>query len=152
MFHKIHAVQPLPAMQLMLWFTGGVIKQYNVKPLLAKWKQFSILQDDQLFNRVKVDAGGYGISWNDEIDLACNELWENGFSADPVEIQRIQFIESVINARRHSGMSQKELENTSGIKQPVIARLERGDTNPQLLTLLRILSPLGKTIKVVDLE
>lgn len=152
MFHKIHVVQPLPAMQLLLWFSGGDIKQYDVKPLLAKWKSFSVLEDEQLFNRVKVDAGGYGISWNDEIDLACNELWENGFSADPIEIQRIQIINSVIQARRQAGMSQKELENTSGIKQPVIARLERGDTNPQLLTLLRILSPLGKTIRVVDAD
>lgn len=31
-----------------------------------------------LFEQVKVDAGGYGISWNDEIDLSCNELYENG--------------------------------------------------------------------------
>jgi len=25
-----------------------------------------------------VDASGFGIFWNDEIDLSCNELWENG--------------------------------------------------------------------------
>ena len=23
--------------------------------------------------------GEYGISWNDEIDLSCDELWENGY-------------------------------------------------------------------------
>ena len=33
-----------------------------------------------LFHRVKVDIGGYGISWNDEIDLSCDELWDNGVS------------------------------------------------------------------------
>jgi len=27
---------------------------------------------------LRVDTGGYGICWNDEIDLSCNELWENG--------------------------------------------------------------------------
>ena len=31
-----------------------------------------------LFEQVKVDAGGYGISWNDEIDLSCDELYHNG--------------------------------------------------------------------------
>ena len=31
-----------------------------------------------LFEQVAVDVGGYGVSWNDEIDLACDELWENG--------------------------------------------------------------------------
>ena len=33
-----------------------------------------------LFEQVKVDKGGYGISWNGEIDLSCNELWENGYN------------------------------------------------------------------------
>lgn len=56
---------------------GG--KCYDVKPLLAQWKPFEALtQIDGLFGQVKVDQGGYGISWNDEIDLSCNELWEGG--------------------------------------------------------------------------
>lgn len=25
-----------------------------------------------------VGQGGYGIVWNDELDLSCDELWENG--------------------------------------------------------------------------
>ena len=25
-----------------------------------------------------VDVGGYGIVWNDDVDLSCDELWENG--------------------------------------------------------------------------
>lgn len=31
-----------------------------------------------LFSCVAVDVGGYGIVWNDELDLSCDELWENG--------------------------------------------------------------------------
>ena len=30
------------------------------------------------FGCVCVDVGGYGIVWNDNLDLACDELWENG--------------------------------------------------------------------------
>ena len=37
-----------------------------------------------LFEQVQVDSGGYGISWNDDIDLSCNELWENGTVVDYV--------------------------------------------------------------------
>ena len=33
---------------------------------------------DGLFDRVRVDTGGYGISWNDDIDLSCDELYWNG--------------------------------------------------------------------------
>lgn len=150
MFHKIYVVQPLPDLTLLLWFAGGEIRKYDVKPLLAKWKPFTALLDEQLFRLVKVDAGGYGISWDDDIDLACNELWDNGMPVDEVEVQSIQIIECIAESRRQAGMSQKQLEETSGVKQPVIARLESGDTNPQLATMLRILLPLGKTLRVVD--
>ncbi|HAL73840.1 MAG TPA: hypothetical protein DCM45_01955 [Clostridiales bacterium] len=151
MFRKIHVVKPLPDKSLLLWFAGGEIKLYNVKPLMDKFVPFLALQDEQLFRLVKVDAGGYGISWNDDIDLACNELWENGVTVDLVKLQRYQLVEHLSEIRRLTGMSQKILEETSGVKQPVIARLECGDTNPQLETILRILLPLGKTLDIVDL-
>ena len=34
--------------------------------------------EPELFNDVAVDTGGYGIVWNDELDLSCDELYENG--------------------------------------------------------------------------
>ena len=79
MFHKIKNVQPLPDMVLHVEFVGGAIKYYDVKPLMNKWEVFKDLKQGELFNFVRVDTGGYGIVWNDYIDLACNELWENGF-------------------------------------------------------------------------
>jgi hypothetical protein len=30
------------------------------------------------FNAVRVDPGGYGVSWSDDIDLSEYELWTNG--------------------------------------------------------------------------
>lgn len=36
-----------------------------------------MLKTDAFFKAVKVDHGGYGISWNDNIDLSEYELWEN---------------------------------------------------------------------------
>ena len=50
-----------------------------MKQLFDKWQEFKILENNEiLFSNVKVDVGGYGISWNEEIDLSCNELWERG--------------------------------------------------------------------------
>jgi predicted transcriptional regulator len=49
-------------------------------------------------------------------------------------------------------LTQKELESASGVKQPVIARLERGNTDPQLSTLIKVLAPLGKTLAIVPLK
>ena len=50
------------------------------------------------------------------------------------------------------GISQKKLEELSGVKQPVIARMEKRKTSPQLDTILKILAPLGKTLYIGDLK
>lgn len=84
MFHKIKNVRPLSGMVLYVEFITGDIKLYDIKPLMDKWEVFKDLQQGGLFNLVRVDVGGYGVIWNDYIDLACNELWENG-SAIEVE-------------------------------------------------------------------
>lgn len=62
-----------------LWvvFDEGTEKLYDCTPLLSM-KAFEPLRHVWLFHQVKVDTGGYGISWNDEIDLAESELWLNG--------------------------------------------------------------------------
>jgi hypothetical protein len=44
---------------------------------------FQLLKNDAFFKSVKVDAGGYGISWSDEIDLSEHELWTNGIELVP---------------------------------------------------------------------
>ncbi len=81
MFHRIKEVVPLRDYQLVIVFESGEKKIYNVHPLFNKWDAFQPLATVKgLFDQVKVDTGGYGISWNDEIDLSCNELYHNGVS------------------------------------------------------------------------
>ncbi len=65
---------------------------------------------------------------------------------------RVSIIGELIKARQEKGISQKKLEELSGVKQPVIARMEKGSTSPQLNTILKVLAPLGKTLAVVPLE
>ncbi len=79
MFHKIKAVAALPDCRLSVQFAEGVTKIYDVKPLFEKWAPFKVLENSpELFLGVKVDVGGYGIVWNDELDLSCDELFANG--------------------------------------------------------------------------
>lgn len=65
---------------------------------------------------------------------------------------RVAFIGELIKARHEKGLSQKKLEELSGVKQPIIARMEKGQTSPQLDTILKVLAPLGKTLAIVPLE
>jgi len=65
---------------------------------------------------------------------------------------RVALIGEFIKARQEKGISQKKLEELSGVKQPVIARMEKGITSPQLDTIIKLLVPLGKTLAIVPLE
>ena len=73
----------------------------------------------------------------------------------PVERERINFevaiIGKLIEAREEKGLSQRELAEISGVKQPAIARLESMKATPQIDTLFKVLNPLGYTIEIVPL-
>ncbi len=74
---RILSVKPQGQKKLLVRFVNGVDKIYDCAPLL-KVEMFQLLKIDAFFKSVKVDAGGYGISWNDKIDLSEYELWVNG--------------------------------------------------------------------------
>ena len=65
---------------------------------------------------------------------------------------RVAMMIELTNARRERGISQKKLEELSGVKQPIIARMEKGSTSPQLDTVLKVLAPLGKTLYIGDIR
>lgn len=65
---------------------------------------------------------------------------------------RISLIGEITQARKAQGLTQKQIEELSGVKQPIIARMEKGTTDPQLSTILKVLNSLGKTLQIVDLN
>lgn len=66
------------------------------------------------------------------------------------ELQK-DLIENIVRMRKEKGYTQQRLSKESGVSQPVIARIERGVTNPQLETLIKMLLPLGKTLSIVPI-
>lgn len=82
------------------------------------------------------------------------EFMDSLMSPDEIEKSDlcVQLIDELVRARNEQGISQKKLEELSGVKQPVIARMETGKTSPQVSTLIKILKPLGKTLAVVPIE
>ena len=79
MFHKIKNIIVNDNFTLDVEFENGEIKHYDVKPLFNELKVFKSLENNiDLFKKVYVDTGGYGIVWNDNIDLSSEELYNNG--------------------------------------------------------------------------
>jgi len=76
-YPKVKAVKSIQNKSLLITFQNDIQKIYDCSILLNN-KYFIPLRDDSLFGLVKVDQGGHGISWSDEIDLSESELWLNG--------------------------------------------------------------------------
>ena len=90
--------------------------------------------------------GGFPI-WDDDFDrehFTPEEIAESDLHA--------ALITALIHARQEQGLSQRQLEEISGVKQPQIARMEKGNANPQLDTLLKVLAAMGKTLAIVPIK
>jgi len=73
---RITSVTAVGNTLLRVRFENGVEKTYDCGPLLSR-PEFRLLNTPAFFRAVRVDTGGYGISWNDSIDLSEYELWTN---------------------------------------------------------------------------
>lgn len=94
----------------------------------------------------------------DEHTAPIGDSWDDfekeNFSPEEIQASnlRVDLMCAFIKARNEQGITQKKLEELSGVKQPVIARMEKGTSIPQVETLLKVLKPLGLTLTIVPLE
>jgi len=88
-----------------------------------------------------------GIEWSEALEKELytpEEIEENNLQA--------KLICELIEARQKNGISQRDLEELSGVTQSAIARLEKGISSPTLDTLFKVLVPLGKTLAIVPIS
>ena len=57
-------------------------------------------------------------------------------------------IQAIIDARKNTGLTQKQLSERTGIAQADISRMENGNANPSLNTLKRLAAAMGMTLKI----
>lgn len=74
---QVVSAKPLKEWKLLIKFNNGVEKIYDCKQILHL-EIFQLLKNEAFFKSVKVDQGGFGISWSDDIDISEYELWTNG--------------------------------------------------------------------------
>ena len=70
---------------------------------------------------------------------------------DEIKLEE-EIIKATIEVRKSAKLTQQELSELSGIVQPSIAKIENFTRTPQYTTLMRLLRPMGYTIKVVPLD
>lgn len=59
-----------------------------------------------------------------------------------------QFVQDFIKLRKDNHLTQEAMANQSGVIRLTITRIENLITSPQINTLIKILEPLGYTVKI----
>jgi len=72
---RVKFVEPKPHYRLLLHFTNGETRIFNMEPYL-KYPVFLPLSDINIFNLAKVEYGT--VTWPGEIDIAPETLYERG--------------------------------------------------------------------------
>ena len=79
-FHCIDTISVVEPFRLRAVFVDGAVREYD----LRRWEhrpEFSLLfRHPALQTAVQVAPGGYGIVWNDDIDLSAEEVYWNGIA------------------------------------------------------------------------
>ena len=60
----------------------------------------------------------------------------------------LSLVQAMIDARKVSGLTQKQLSERTGIAQADISKLENGNGNPSLRTLQRLAAGMGMKVKI----
>lgn len=131
-------------------FQDGTQKKYDIRTMYDIFPQLKELEkDEELFKKISVDTGGYGVSWNDDLDIDAEEIWENGEKINTVEVDCIIKTGLILaNTRENLNMTQKELARKTGIYQGDISKIERGVANPSLSTLKRLADGMNMQLKI----
>lgn len=84
-FHKAVKIEYKEGTVLELTFANYELKQYDMSVLFERFPILTALRNRELFVSGKL-AGGYGIVWNDNIDLEVETVYQYGI---PVETEKV---------------------------------------------------------------
>ena len=73
----IQSVTTAPGHRLLVGFSDGARRSYSVLPLTER-DMFAPLKDEAFFRNVKIEEGGYALSWDSDIDISEYEIWQHG--------------------------------------------------------------------------
>ncbi|NJK69667.1 MAG: DUF2442 domain-containing protein [Oscillatoriales cyanobacterium RU_3_3] len=94
---RIVSAKAIDDRTLIVKFTNRESRKYDISKLLDK-PMFAPLRNLVFFRSFSIEPGGYGLVWNEDIDLSEYELWQNGISLTDKEIE--QYMDSICDVIR----------------------------------------------------
>ena len=74
-WHKITKATPAQNKIVNIEFTDNTIYSFDLKPFIKKGNVFEVLEDDSIFNKVKIGENGRSLEFPNELDFCADSLW-----------------------------------------------------------------------------
>ena len=163
MFVKIKSIEILPNFKIKALFDCNVVKTYDFNALIKNHKAFKDLQQESLFKQAKVDCGGYGICWTDDIDIDSGEIWYNGATELKADEDIFNYIKAVIQESEPENIIKaiqevakikgyNNLAEKMGVGRESLYKSLSGATKPRFETIYKILLALGLRLSIKPAE
>lgn len=150
--HPLLRVIPTYDYHLICQFKNGKVKIFDFNKVMERYPQFEKLKEDNLFFAAKVDLGGLCVTFNEDLDISEESLYQHGIPYD-YKKENKKLTKDIYAyckyIRKKEGITQKQLSNMTQIPQSGLARIESGHSNVSLSTLSAYLDPLGYKIEIV---
>lgn len=86
MLHKATKIEYRDGTVLELSFNDGCVKQFDLALMFESYPQLRALTDRVLFTSGKLSPGGYGVVWNEELDLDASTVYLDGLLVDQIPV------------------------------------------------------------------
>lgn len=148
---KIKYVIPSMGLTYLLHFSDDSRRELDCNKLIADRPEFKALNKNEVFWYASVDRFQKNIVFTEKLSLSVEDAIKYSRVYD-VQKENKKLIKMIYDygkeCRKRQKITQKQMADMIGVPQSSIARLEKGDGDVQLSTILNYLSPLGLTLEV----
>lgn len=132
-----------------VYYLDGFVKRYDILWLAKKFPQLNALKNRELFLKGHL-LGWSVVQWNDELDISTEDPYYDGTDVtneyDDVENVIIGY--KIKQKRLELNLSQDELASKVGIDQSDLSKIEKGNANPSIKTIYKIVCGLDSKLSV----
>ncbi len=150
---KIKYAIPSMGLTYLLCFSDGSRRELDCKTLINDRPEFKVLNKYDVFWYASIDRFQKNIVFTEELSLSIADAIKYSRDYD-VKKENKKLIKMIYDcgkaSRKRQKITQKQMADMIGVPQSSIARLEKGDGDVQLSTILNYLSPLGLTLQVAS--
>jgi hypothetical protein len=122
---KVEDVIPLAGKALLVFFRNGTVKRCELEPMLSEKKEFlPLLQNDDYFQKVSIQTGGYGVCWGEQLAIPDSRLYQDGTAVPLTQADLIKFVQQrVVNSAEAAQLLQCSRQNIEDL-------IRRGKLHP----------------------